>query len=1169
MTLKWRSLAEMGRNVVAMILPTNHRNHSADSTRIIAVTCIAWNIAVCYAPQRAVADFHINLVPLSETTHPNLAGYAQELDYDPDNPVVPGFESFVDPDGSKLEAVLEYAKQEWERIFAPNDHTIEITWFWDSDMDLITEDDGTLVQPSTTAQGFAVLDDDGDGLVDYAAIRFNTNRTGWWFDPTPDDDSEFNMSQQLFRDLAASTTTEASWRYPYSDPPNPPAAGQPPELFETAYTGSAPTLSPADGMRDAVTVAMHEMGHALGMAGGHEPLKDEVLDDDLNGDWDFDLDPDKVGGTPVAAYARGNPNNTDPDDSTVDLRPHLAGHHALMGANWDDRRKRPSAVDVLALSVVSGLDQVVLDRTDFLVGSDWNTDGSWEGNRVPSLTVDAFVRYGGNVTLSGDGDAENLLIDEQSSVSTSIHTLHVFDTTTVGGTSAGVSELTVFPLGELQTNVLNINDEGRTRVDFGGLVDASTLNINGNGELLMAGTPSSPAVVDGIIAHVNNGGVLRVNGNAQLDSQLALHSGGVINSQVSGVELRLNGLTGLDGGAMQGPGIVRQNGSAVVTGNTTIDVDTYDMDGTSENTTITINAGRLLTVNSAHINTVAANDFDGTLNVNGGTLHMEHDWTLDGTLNLTKDGSPAVLSGPGRLTVSTLGTVHVTDAGRIDSDLTLAGELSVGSQAVINGDMIITSAAQVQTSNVGDAINLNGTTVIGGGSYSGGGLLRFEGDVQVIGNTTIGMSQTDLDGTNLSGGLSIAQGVTLSVASTTIDPADDDYDDTMNLRGTFSTIVPFELTGTVHMIQQGRGFTPQINGLTGFTIHPSGLVDTDGDAEINRDTVVQGGLHVGQGVTQINASSILFVSTANVTVADGGTLELNGPTAFEGGSHTGLGLIQFNGMTNINDDTTISAAAVDLDGAAENTVLNLNDSQLTLNVDLLDTKSVQYDGLANVVGENARLAVNLNSPTLGWRLMSGGQLNFSNPAPNAPTVTMLSGSALTADGVINAVGPLTLAADVAVRNLLNVNTAASHVHFGGPARSTIDAKPTATVLGLGQITVENGTTLNLEDQALVAVDTTNRGAWRLASRHLSCRSTTAFLPRLSSAGRLRKHCPANWLSIWVERPRRLNTTGCRSSAELELLVRSRRLSSTISCPKSATSSPSSRRPAASMASSTT
>ena len=602
--------------------------------------------------------------------------------------------------------------------------------------------------------------------------------------------------------------------------------------------------------------------------------------------------------------------------------------------------------------------------------------------------------------------------------------------------------------------------------------------IGTGGTLLLDGGSSqaTEARSSGSTLYVGNNATIRADGRGVVQNNLVLQPGSTIQTQQGDPdsELFLVGFTTFQGPQVTGSGIIRQTGDATFNADTQININTYDMDGQVGDTTLNIDPGVTVTINSSKIDTAADNAFDGTFNVDGGTLHMEHDWTLDGTLNLTHDGSVAELVGPGRITVSTAGTVNVSGAGRIDSPLTLAGDFIVGSVADLNGDTIITATAELETNAPNDAINLYGTTLIGGGSYVGGGLLRFQGDVTVIGDTTIGMGQADLDGTSLSGSLSIAPGVTLSVASSTIDPADDDYDDTMTLRGTFSTLVPFLLNGTVNMSQLGQKAPPQINGLTDFTILANGQVNTDGNAEINRDTFVQGSLNIGMGVSQINGGTT-FESTANVAIAVDGTLELNGPTTYEGGSHTGLGLIQFNGMTNINADTMISTARVDLDGAAENTVLNLNDSQLTLNVDQVDATNVQYSGFANVVGKNAQLAVNLNNPTIGWRLMSAGQLNFSNPSPTAKNAIMLSGSPLTADGVINAVGPLTLGADVAVRNLLNVNTAQTHVYFGGPTRSTIHANPLATVSGLGQITVNSGATLNLEDQSLVAVDTTNSG----------------------------------------------------------------------------------------------
>ena len=264
-------------------------------------------LSVMVCPPPAAAQLTINLVRFSESNHPSLGNLDEEFESHPDNP-----EFFEDPNGAMLQPILEHAAEQWERIFAPNNHTIEITWFWDNDESLgLIDEDGK--QPSTSAIASDPIDTDEDGRIDFAVIRFNLNRTGWWFDPTPNDDSEFNMNQQLYRDIAASTSPDPTWRFPTG-------AGQPPDLLETAYFGAVPSGSVANNLRDAVTVAMHEMGHALGMLPSHQPLKDEV-----DADFDFDLDSDKLGGVQTSAYARGHPANTDEDEATGTPTAHLAG----------------------------------------------------------------------------------------------------------------------------------------------------------------------------------------------------------------------------------------------------------------------------------------------------------------------------------------------------------------------------------------------------------------------------------------------------------------------------------------------------------------------------------------------------------------------------------------------------------------------------------------------------------------------------------------------------------------------------------------------------------------------------------------------------------------------------------------------------------------------------
>ena len=99
-----------------------------------------------------------------------------------------------DPDGSLLTGVLEEAVVIYGDIFK-DDHTLTIRYWWD---DL----------PST---GLGVHQNTShDGLRETRAnLRFDTHLPGggdrrWFIDPTPDDDSEFDMQQGIVE--AMSTT---------------------------------------------------------------------------------------------------------------------------------------------------------------------------------------------------------------------------------------------------------------------------------------------------------------------------------------------------------------------------------------------------------------------------------------------------------------------------------------------------------------------------------------------------------------------------------------------------------------------------------------------------------------------------------------------------------------------------------------------------------------------------------------------------------------------------------------------------------------------------------------------------------------------------------------------------------------------------------------------------
>ena len=292
----------------------------------------------------------------------------------------------------------------------------------------------------------------------------------------------------------------------------------------------------------------------------------------------------------------------------------------------------------------------------------------------------------------------------------------------------------------------------------------------------------------------------------------------------------------------------------------------------------------------------------------------------------------------------------------------------------------------------------------------------------------------------------------------------------MNHQGTFSSIVAFRLDGQLNMSEFGGAATPALNGLGSFTIFTTGEMNTDGDAIVNRDTTVQGDMNIGVGLTQINGTAS-FESTAAVTVAAGGELELNGATTFLGGSYTGAGLIQLNATTQIDAATTLATDDVDLDGASENTQVVVNDTSLVLNVDRIDVTNNLFAGTIDVTGNSALLEVNLSNPLLAWRLTPAGTLNFDTSS--ASPVTMLDGSDLSAEGTITADGRVRLGVNVGLSGSLTTADSSTDVHFERAWRSFVFN--TASLSGPGSMTIDNGSTMNLENGANVGIDVENDG----------------------------------------------------------------------------------------------
>ncbi|MBN1908862.1 MAG: hypothetical protein JW818_03910 [Pirellulales bacterium] len=463
-----------------------------------------------------------------------------------------------DPDGSKLIAMMDYIEGYYEDIFE-HSWTLEVNFYYEN------LDGGTL----------AVHNNQGTsgGRPTECRIRVDTDRT-WFFDTTPGDDSEFNMTQTLYRNLNA--TQKANF-----------FNGSPNNFLEVSYKGSANGTGPTESQtgHDLLSILLHEMGHGLGMTGNVAWW--EVL---FDSDYDFDSDLIWGGSTAAKCYSSDN-------------KYHLASTSLMYPYSSVGQRHLPSATDIFAIQAASDWSDTGIDlrRQDFYSSSanaNFNNPDCWEGHQVPGSGGDAWVRHSRNATLSADRTVNNFYVNEGSTVYTGAYQLRADQSCNLGdGSNVGTVE--VDPSGEFQVdNILSIYNGSKVRMDPGSLLDVDTLNIYSGGEVVGAGT------ID-IEAGINCTGKITVSGgNLTIDSDVAVNLDGNGNGQLyvtggnfscnkalsdshdgyieigagrtatftegfvlnSGGEMYIGNLGTIGGGTFENRGILEVDGTAIVDG---------------------------------------------------------------------------------------------------------------------------------------------------------------------------------------------------------------------------------------------------------------------------------------------------------------------------------------------------------------------------------------------------------------------------------------------------------------------------------------------------------------------------------------------------------------------------------------------------------------------------
>lgn len=623
---------------------------------------------------------NIVLTHLSDNTNPNINGFTADL--------MP-----FDLDSSRLGATLNHVASVYEDAFEDFNRTVEITWWWDAQ--------GPVGQSSPSW----IVEDNGG--VTMSGVRFTTdlvNQFGvpWFIDDTPSQDEEFDMGQQLYRDLSGTTQTA---RY----------LNDTPDLFESGYFGSVNNNGPAGTTLDLLTVAFQEVGHALGMNAGFSGTSNGTNTGEGD-DFKFDLPTSWVHGDTMALKGRGfdNPGAGDPKD-------HIVSNDVVMGTVTSNKRTRPSAADLLAIAVSANYNDVDLPRKDFLGGVQWDNGFNWLGGAAPDITDDVFVRHGSQSSVVVDEQEfiSNLTVAEGSRVLVDGGTLIVLDETTIGrgpSTTNSTSSITVAAASELDADLLNVNDGGDVAV-FGGLLDIEVARINEGGRL----------VGNGIVSIVDT---LRNDG--QILASKPFNLGGDLLSFIS------NNASPFDIDGITGNGVVTAAGASISFNGGLAD----SFNGTMEvNDGLFINIGAPWTLgNGGLIDLIGGNTFEDRAQITGGELNaVGGDIEASGQAHFNN----FVTLGPG---------VDVTLSANANLEFNAATTINGGDYTIADG-AILEFDAETTVESANFIISGNGraqfdaaTTYSFNTDITSTGLIQQNADATIIGSMTVDGGRFDLDG---------------------------------------------------------------------------------------------------------------------------------------------------------------------------------------------------------------------------------------------------------------------------------------------------------------------------------------------------------------------------------------------------------------------------------------
>lgn len=782
-----------------------------------------------------------------------------------------------DANGAMLTSLAQAAAAHWSDIIE-DPWTMKINVWYDTNAVL---GGANAFAPIVTANAEETRTIEGD-------IVFN-NSTAWYYDPTPNVHSEYNMQQRLFGDLSAIDQTA---QYNATTPTN---------LLEESYSGVVFGGSSAVGLLDMYTVMLHEIGHHLGVTNQLDKAVDE-----WQGDSDYDLPPSLLSGRQMAVRTSDNFGHLAPGNDPQ----RMVSGKLLQPAVPGNFRTLPSATDVLAAAKVGGWNQIDLPRQDLLDGSTWSTAANWEGGKVPDGADDAYVRLGGTINLDVNDVVRNLFVGNSTVFRTGFNRILAGDTVTVDfdGTFP-VSRLVVENGGEVGTPALNIIG-GQLDME-GGLVDVQALVIDkvgnsgsavgfgtvdvsnsltnngtisaGNGGTLTFTAPSSAAVFD-LDGDAGDGVVLAIGGNLTFSDNVDPSFAGsmtVANSR----EITI-----------ASPWTLNPGGTLALVGNTT-SFASANLRGGELTVASTVNidkkAGLLVPLTITQQAQVNIPDADDTLEVG---LEPGQTTTLAGG-NITGNGS-----------INFNGSVVVpaNTSPVVDVNAGVRGPLAVSGVAIFQRDVDLGAASATTLSGNG-ALELHGETIFRGGSFNGNGIVLVNDMARIVDDQLIDITGTfDLDGLTNNSLLIVEDGKRLDLRATAID-----FDNIYN--GDIS------LSNGLLLVDIDADVWTMAGSLLMSGVGGSGSILANDAIDFTGDLTVAG------GPTHTIAATTRMLPGSSTTVGFGTRLQYNAPVTYEGGNHSIVGEIGIADSATINGGS-LSVVDMEVGGSATLTINGGNTS---------------------------------------------------------------------------------------------------------------------------------------------------------------------------------------------------------------------------------------------------